>query len=106
MPKFYIQTNQSKIIMDASDIECAIRKSIFYMLKHNAPINIIMWINETGFNFSTDTLCVSTVPYLKELEYPLPSDEELLNMAKKILDIDEIEPSVMNWILGYEDEEE
>jgi len=106
MPKFYVQINEFKLILDAPDKDSAIRKAICRLVENRKDFAFLITISEAGFNSPGNTLATSIIPFLKEMSYNLPSDDELINIACGLLNIgiDQMSSETANWLLGINEE--
>lgn len=82
MPKYYCQTGNVKTIVDAVNPADAAKKVVArYLDLEETDMSFVMKIGETGFDFRHGSTMMSLIPVLRDLDIPLPDDEELFMMV-------------------------
>lgn len=102
MPKYYCQSGNFKTVLMADNKEDAIRKMLIRAIDKKATLSLISGISEKGFNLSSKPLICSNVPFLKEMNFPLPDNNEIIRLAAESLNknIDDLDDEYISWLFG------
>jgi hypothetical protein len=105
MPKYYCQNSNYKTILQADDIKSAMRKMLSRMMNKEIDCAILTMVGERGF-YIDSAKPVSMIPFMREMDVDLPSDEILINEICKFMNLN---PNVLpqktrEWLLYGEGE--
>ncbi len=106
MPKYYCQNGDTQVIFDATNIQAAARKTLSYVISIEHGCALLTTVSEKGF-YPDASQIISMIPFMKEANVDLPSDDILIREACKSVNID---PRILNgkaidWLLYGEGEE-
>ncbi len=106
MPKFYCKNGDYQIVLNAESVQSALRKTLDKMIDAEKSCCCISIVSERGFSLGSGSKLFSMIPFLKEQEIDLPSDEALIKEACKFMGVDPkgLSPDTINWILNGEEE--
>lgn len=105
MPKYYCTNDDFRTILDAPDINIAMRKFLNHMIKNEQDCALISTVSEKGFSCN-DAKLMTMIPLLKELDIDLPDDDVLLlHVCLNIgLNPNRISDKTKNWLLNGDDD--
>ena len=113
MPKYYCRSGNFQLLVVAQNMELCVYKFISQILGDNISLqkfndsecSFLISIDEKGFTIKSGTKFMSLIPYLKEMQVDLPSDEDLIFWISKQIG-ENLTPRAINWFIdGVEQDE-